>query len=127
VLTPDDPQVTRSFSQLSVSQETPLTMTTNMNKNKKKKKSNGSSIKNEPVTTQFEEPYQHGTHDSIDINHTDRLKSEYLRVSNNRLKQMLMDSTVHSDRIASYLNSVEKFDAVRQIIELSNQLQYLEH
>ena len=127
MLTPDDPNITRSFSQLSVSQETPLTTTTSRKKKKKKKEeTNGSSMENETLATTYEKSYPHGTNLSFDINHTDRLKSEYLRVSNTRLKDMLMESSPNRDQIASYLNNDEKIQVVRQIIELSNQLQYLQ-
>ena len=54
------------------------------------------------------------------------LKPQYLRVSNCRLRQVLVDSIPNGDQIALCLNSDEKIQFIRQMTEVTNQLQYLD-
>ncbi|CAF1153797.1 unnamed protein product [Rotaria sordida] len=106
-LTPIDINVTRSFSQLSVSQET-----------KQKKKKTTSNIREEKTNGEM--------NSSTDTNNIQRLKPKYLHVSDQRFKQMLCDATQNSVLIMAWLNTNEKVHSIRQMTEATNQLQYLD-
>ena len=59
-------------------------------------------------------------------NYVQGLKSQYLRVSDQRFKQMLSDALQDGNQIVQCLDTNEKLQFIRQMAETTNQLQYLD-
>ncbi|CAF3315055.1 unnamed protein product [Rotaria sp. Silwood2] len=115
-----DSHVSRSFSQLSISQ-----------KNTKKTKS--AVEKHLPDNERLNSVYTHGhnkqhenQHEDVPKKYRSQFKPRYLTVPDNIFKEMLSNSIEDGDQIIPCVNTKEKLQFVRQMTETTNNLYYFD-
>lgn len=117
----DDVNVTRSFSQLSISQPT-------------KKGKTATDSKKNPVNNELVEDNNHlPCHQeqeqitgSNTMNDLQKLKPQYLNVSDRLFKQFLSKSIENGNQLVQALDTVEKIEFVRHMTETTNNLYYFD-
>ena len=98
----DTEHLSQSLSQLSVSQP------------KVKKQATTEAM----TVTEKEDP--------LPYNHIRRYKPSYLKVPDHVFVRMLAKAITGGDEIIKYLNTTEKIASIRQMIELTNDLNYID-
>ncbi|CAF5026604.1 unnamed protein product, partial [Rotaria sp. Silwood1] len=120
-LNQDNIDVSRSFSQLSISQgnkpkrnkRTTTTTTTDETNNQLVKVVNGQNQKE-------------NDNELLPMNSIQRFKPSYLKISDQGFKQMLSNGIDNGDEIIQCLNTDEKLQCVRQMTEKTNTIYYLD-
>ncbi|CAF4225734.1 unnamed protein product, partial [Rotaria sordida] len=122
----DDIQISRSFSQLSISQR-------NLKKTKSTTRNNLSNNEISNVVTDANEKLQQQQrkkqkedNELLSINYVKQFKPSYLKVSDKIFQQMLSNSIEDSNKIVQCLNTNEKLQFVRQMTEATNNLYYFD-
>ncbi|CAF4147799.1 unnamed protein product, partial [Rotaria sordida] len=123
----DDIQVSRSFSQLSISQRNlKKTKSTIGNNSSNKEISNVVTDTNEKLQQQQQQKKQEGDNDLLPTNYVQQFKPCYLKVSDKIFTRMLSNSIEDGNKIVQCLNTNEKLQFVRQMAEKTNNLYYFD-
>ncbi|CAF3388326.1 unnamed protein product, partial [Rotaria sp. Silwood2] len=120
----DDIQVSRSFSQLSISQRNrKKTKSTPGNNSSNNEISNVVTDANEKLQQQNE---QEENNELLSTNYVKQFKPSYLKVSDKIFKRILSNSIEDGNEIVQCLNTNEKLQFVRQMAETTNNLYYFD-
>ncbi|CAF1467997.1 unnamed protein product, partial [Rotaria sordida] len=123
-LNEDDIQVSRSFSQLSISQKNlKKTKSTIGNNSSNNEISNVVTDANEKV--QQQQKQQKEDNELLSINYVKQFKPNYLKVSDKIFQRMLSNSIEDGNKIVQCLNTNKKLQFVHQMTETTNNLYYL--
>ena len=118
----NDTNVSRSFSQLSISQNDPKKQKTENNNQQRHKVSKGMNNDNKQEKKNEDAD---NSDDAVTTNYLQTFKPRYLRVSDKQFKQMLSDTIKDTnDTTIQSLDTKEKLQLARQITEVTNNLQY---
>jgi hypothetical protein len=123
----DHRHISQSFSQLSISQRNTkkkkLSITRNNQSNNNELLNGMNDNNNETKKEEADD-----NDDSLSINHMQKFKPHYLRVSDNRFKQMLSNAIQDgdADKIIQSLDTNGKLPFVRQMTEVKNNLYYFD-
>jgi hypothetical protein len=125
-LNTDDTHVSRSFSQLSISQNDPQRkkIKTKGNKNQSRHKLS-KVVNNDDRQEEINEDDSSNSDDALTTNYLQTFKPRYLNVSDKLFKQMLSDTIKDTnDTTIESLDTKEKLQLIRQINEATNDLHY---
>ncbi|CAF1473541.1 unnamed protein product, partial [Rotaria sordida] len=118
-LNEDDIQVSRSFSQLSISQKNlKKTKSTIGNNSSNNEISNVVTDANEKV--QQQQKQQKEDNELLSINYVKQFKPNYLKVSDKIFQRMLSNSIEDGNKIVQCLNTNKKLQFVHQMTETTN-------
>ncbi|CAF4090544.1 unnamed protein product, partial [Rotaria sordida] len=123
----DDIQVSRSFSQLSISQRNlKKTKSTIGNNSSNNEILNVVTDTNEKLQQQQQHKKQEEDNDLLPTNYVQQFKPSYLKVSDKIFRRMLLNSIEDGNKIVQCLNTNEKLQFVRQMTETTNNLYYFD-
>jgi len=116
----DGIHINRSFSQLSLLQN-------DSKKKKLMKTTNLQSTHNELSSKIINNTNNDNDDNAVTINYLQKIKPHYLKVSDNKFKQMLSNAIKNDNDkiiIIQALDTQEKLQLIRQITEITNNLHY---
>ena len=121
----------RSFSQLSISQRSTKRKKSSVTRHNQSVNNNNSNellkgINENNNQTNTKRKKQVDYNESFAMNCMQKFKPDYLKVSDNQFKQMLLNATPDNDIIVRALNTHEKLQFVRQMTEVTNDLYYFD-
>ena len=115
----------QSFSQLSISQRDFKKKKKNTDIHRSHQELSKIVDNNNNQSTQQNDKEENKKSSSSIINYEEKSKPQYLKVSDRVFKQMLSKSIKDGDKIVQLLDTDEKLQFVRQMTEVTNNLQYL--
>ncbi|CAF5138579.1 unnamed protein product [Rotaria sp. Silwood1] len=115
----DNIDVSRSFSQLLISQE-------NKPKRNKRTTTTTDETNNQLVKVVNGQNQKENDNELLPMNSIQKFKPSYLKISDQGFKQMLSNGIDNGDEIIQCLNTDEKLQCVRQMTEKTNTIYYLD-